>query len=117
MGEVVKFPKRSSMPQTEEELMETWTQTRMMYCDEVVNTFFSKFATELNQLGFPIENKDFFLRYVTASELMRSVIYDAYGLSHPHFKTVVDTMEKTKEYIKDDNLNPFADELEDDEKE
>lgn len=106
MGEIVKFPKTPSLPQSNEELMEKWTATRMMYCDEVVNTFFSKFATQLNHVGFPLEDKKFFLRFVTASEMMRSVLYDAYGLSHPHFETVLTALDKTQELVGDDE-NPF----------
>jgi hypothetical protein len=71
MGEVVKFPgSTTGFPSSEEDLMEKWTQTRMMYCDELVNTFFSKFASQLSQVGFPLDDKTFFLKYITAGEMM-----------------------------------------------
>ena len=104
MGEVVKFSgSTTGFPSSEEDLMEKWTQTRMMYCDELVNTFFSKFASQLSQVGFPLDDKTFFLKYITAGEMMRSVLYDSYGLTHPHFECIVSHMEKTKELVADDD--------------
>ncbi len=123
MGEVVPFPSDPDnlplkLAKNPEELNEIWTKTRMMYCDELINNFFSKFAHDLGNVGFPVDEKDFFLRYITAGELMRSVLYDAYGLKHPHFQTVLDTMDKTKQFLNNDKNNPFIekdDDLEDDE--
>jgi hypothetical protein len=33
--------------------------------------------------------------------MMRSVLYDSYGLTHPHFECIVSHMEKTKELVAD----------------
>jgi len=98
---VIKFPKennRINLPQSEPELYEAIITNRTILVNEIVTRFYSQFASVLNMNGFDMEDKDFFLRYITASEMMRSVLYDYVGLSHPLIDIVKDNVELAKSY-------------------
>jgi len=97
---VIKFPKennRVNLPQSEPELYEAIMTNRTILVDEIVNRFFSQFASVLNMNGFDMEDKEFFFRYITASEMMRGILYDSVGLSHPLTDVVISNVDKAKE--------------------
>lgn len=105
---VVPFPKennRVNLPQSEPELYEAIMTNRTMLVDEIVNRFFSQFASVLNMNGFDMEDKEFFFRYITASEMMRSILYDYVGLTHP----MADIVKSNVDLAKD--LSNLSDEM------